>query len=355
MKIAQVCPRYYPSIGGVEEHVRNISERLVRDHDVSVFTTDPSGRLSKVEIIEGVKVNRFKAWAPNEAYYFSRELKKYLTENSDSFDIVHAHNYHAFPALYATQAKNRNKLVFTPHYHGKGHTFFRSLLHKQYRFLGRRIFEKADKVICVSNHEKTLVAKHFEVGDEKVVVIRNGVNLDEFKLLEKRTKGCRNILSVGRLEKYKGIQYLIEVLPRLDQDIILEVVGKGPFKENLVKLARKHDVEDRVKFHQDLPRQELLQLYADADLFVLLSKHEAYGLSVAEAMCAGTPCIVSKTSALIEWVDDDNCFGIDSPGDLNTLRSLITSVMGKRVRGSKIWDWGEVVEKLVGVYENCLY
>ena len=105
MKILQVCPRYYPYFGGVEEHVRNISQRLAEKHEVTVATMDPSVKLPKEEVIDGVKIKRFR-----EMYYFSKDLRNYLIKNSDSFDVVHAHSYHAFPALYAAQAKKRNKL-----------------------------------------------------------------------------------------------------------------------------------------------------------------------------------------------------------------------------------------------------
>lgn len=354
MKILQVCPKYYPSIGGVEEHVRNISVRLAKKHYVSVFTTDPSGKLSKEEVINDVEVKRFRSWAPNEAYYFCKELKKCLTKCSDGYDIVHAHNYHAFPALYAAQAKGRNKLIFSPHYHGAGHTFLRNLLHKPYKFFGKKIFEKADKVICVSNYEKSLIANHFKISDKKVAVIPNGVDFKEFEGLEKRCKDCRVILYVGRLEKYKGVQYLIRALPKLDDDIVLEIVGRGPYKKSLVILVTKLGVQGRVRFYQDLPRKELLQKYGDADLFVLLSKHEAYSICVAEALAAETPCIVANTSALTEWVDNENCFGIGSPEDLDALQSLINSVIGRRVYSSRIWNWDQVVGELIGVYENCL-
>lgn len=97
MKILQVCPRYYPFVGGVEEHVRNISERLVKKHDVIVATTDPSRILPNEEIINGVKVVRFKSWAPHESYFFSRQLRKYLIGSSQHFDIVEAHTYSEFP------------------------------------------------------------------------------------------------------------------------------------------------------------------------------------------------------------------------------------------------------------------
>jgi len=352
MKLLQVCPRYYPYFGGIEEHVRNISERLSKKHDIVVTTTDPSGKLPKENFVNGVEVKRFKCWAPREAYYFSGDLKRYLMENSDSFDVVHAHSYHAFPALYAAQAKGENKLVFTPHYHGTGHTFFRKLLHIPYKFLGKRIFQKADRIICVSNYERSLVTKNFDVTEGKVMVIPNGVNLEEFKGFRKRKKNYRTILSVGRLEKYKGVQHLIRGLPRLDHDIILEIVGKGPNKESLVKLARKLYAEDRVKFFQDLSRTELLQKYTDADVFILLSEHEAFGMSVAEALASKTPCILANTSALREWIDGENCFGVNYPIEVDELVSLINKVIGRKVHHVDMWDWEEAAGRVAELYND---
>jgi glycosyltransferase involved in cell wall biosynthesis len=303
-------------------------------------------------MINGVKVRRFKSWAPNEAYYFSLELKKWLMVKSDGYDIVHAHSYHALPALYAAEAKGKNKLIFSSHYHGKGHTFFRVLLHIPYKFLGGKIFERADKVVCGSSFEKNLVTKNFTVNEEKIVVVPNGVDLG-FKGLRKNKAECRKVLCVSRLEKYKGIQYLIRVLPKLDNDIVLDIVGKGPYKQRLVRLARELGVENRARFLQDLSRKELLQKYVDADLFALLSEHEAYGISVAEALASGTPCVVADTSALSEWIDNENCFGIRYPINLDELASLINSVIGKRMGALRLPDWDEVTDKLVNVYKSC--
>lgn len=357
MRIALVTGRYYPFIGGVETHVQEIANHLVKrgaNLEVEVLTTDPSGKLPKNDFVNGVEVRRFKSWAPNEAYFFSRSLRKYLMENSESFDIVHAHGYHSFVPLYAAQAKSRNKLIFTPHYHGGGHTFFRSLLHKPYRLLGKKIFKEADKVICVSKCEKDLVLKHFGVDEKKIEMIPNGINLEEFQDLKKtRNKRGRTILSVGRLEKYKGVHYLIEALAKVNDNMILEVVGKGAYKESLIKLASSLGIAGRVRFFEDLPRSELLQKYADADLFALLSKHEAYGICVAEALASGTPCIVSNTSALTEWIDDQNCFGINNPANVAELVSLLDKVIGRSVEKPKLLDWDEVTDKLIKVYE-CL-
>ncbi|MEM2129444.1 MAG: glycosyltransferase family 4 protein [Candidatus Bathyarchaeia archaeon] len=354
MKILHVCPRYFPCIGGVEEHVKNICERLAGKFEVSVFTTDPSGQLPVKEIINGVEVTRFKSWAPSEAYYFSASLKHFLSKYSHVFDIVHAHSYHAFPAYYAAKGKTKNKLVFTPHYHRKGHTTIRSLLHIPYNFLGKKIFEKSDRVICVSYYEKELIKKCFKVNEKKIDIVPNGVSTKEFMGLKRsKPRGrYKTILCVSRLEKYKGIQYLIQVLPLLENDVILEVVGKGPYKSHLVRLAKKLNVSERVKFFQDLSRSELLREYANADVFVLLSAYEAFGLCVAEALCAGVPCIVTKTSALLEWVDNENCFGVDYPICLNELVILIKHVIGKKAVMPKIYDWDEIAEKVAQLYQK---
>jgi glycosyltransferase involved in cell wall biosynthesis len=353
MRILQVCQRYFPYYGGVEEHVRQISERLAKENEVEVCTTDPSGSLARTEFVNGVEVKRFDCYAPNDAFYFSSAMKRYLKDNSESFDVVHAHNYHAFPALYAAQTKKGKKLVFTPHYHGKGGTFFRSLLHKSYKFFGGEVFAKADKVVCVSNYERNLLSKNFGKIDGKVVLIPNGVNLDEFKGLKERKGDSHLVLTVGRLEQYKGVQHLVRVMPKLARDVVLNVVGEGVYLGTLVKLVKKLSVENRVRFFQKLSREDILQKYVEAGVFALLSEGESYGLTVAEALLCGTPCIVANTSALTDWVDNKNCYGVDYPIDQNRLKVLIEKLMGQRVSEltAPILDWNDVTERLLNIYK----
>lgn len=352
MKILQVCQRYAPYIGGIEEHVRNISERLTKDFDVSIATTDPSGRLPRETRLNNLDIIRFKSYAPGEAYFFSEALRQYLHENSNDFDIVHTHGYSVFPSLYAAWAKGKNKLVFTPHYHGTGHTKFRSLLHKPYHHFGKKIFDAANRVVCVSNYEKCLVQEDFKIIGEKISLIPNGVDLAEFSNLVREKHDDKRILYVGRLERYKGIQNLIEVLPKLGRDFRLEIVGKGPYRKGLNSLVEKLRLENSIDFSQDLSRKELLQKYANADVFALLSEHEAFGISVAESLCAGTPCVVANTSALSEWVDGKNCFGIKYPINLFELASTIKNVAGKKAQSFNVYDWNEITSLLVDLYKH---
>jgi len=351
MKIIQVTPRYYPHIGGIEKHVREISERLVKkDIDLEVVTTDPSNRLSREEVINGVRVKRFLSIAPNDSFYFCPRIYFFLKKNK--YDIIHAHGYHVLTSLFAALTKKDDqKFVFTPHYHGVGHSFIRNLLHKPYRPIGARIFEKADKIICVSEFELNLIKEHFNVPISKLIHIPNGINLDEFKDVKPLEREYKTILFVGRLEKYKGVQYIIQALPLLKHHR-LEIIGKGSYERELKKLASKCGVRDKIDWMKELPRPELLQHYKSADVFVMLSEYEAYGITVAEALASETPCIVAKAGALSEFVDDEMCMGATLPIGVNELAEMIertTSV--KRVKyGKNLMGWDEVVERLIGVY-----
>lgn len=347
MRIAQVCPRYSPDIGGVETHVAEISRRLVaRGHDVTVITTDPSGKLPRSETLDGVKVLRFPAFAPGDAYYLSPSLYSYLRKGH-GFDIIHAHGYHAVPALFASYAKE-GKLVFTPHYHGHGHTWLRSILLKPYKLLAGRIFTKADRVVCVSEHEKRLVCRDFPRSCEKISVVPNGVNKAEFKAVEPWPKGLKVILYVGRLEEYKGVQYAIHALKFLPWYRLL-VIGRGPYKEALLEEAKKAGVQDRVAILEGQSRANLLRWYATADVFVMLSTSEAYGITVAEALTAGVPSIVANGSALEEFVDGDTCKGVDLPIDGEALAKLIESAQFKELPKS-VLDWDQVAGMVLGIY-----
>ncbi|HWQ49338.1 MAG TPA: glycosyltransferase family 4 protein [Methanosarcina sp.] len=351
MKIAQICPRYFPDIGGVETHVKEISERLVKaGHDVEVITTDPTGKLSKQEIINGVKVIRFRSFAPGNAYYFAPQIYTYLKKHD--YDVIHAHSYHAFPAFFASLGIYGGKFVFTPHYHRHGHTAFRDLLHKPYRLLGKMIFSRADSVICVSEYEKKLVESDFEVAT-KTVKIPNGINLKEFKNLRQRGKNSnmnarreKILLYVGRLEEYKGVQYIIQSLHEF-QHFRLKIVGKGPYEAELHNIAKSVEVEGRIEWLKELSRKELLECYADADIFLMPSSHEAYGITVAEALAAGIPCVVATGSALEEFVDGRNCVGIENPVSKQKVMKALKEIKSKERKeksgiDKNIMDWNEV-------------
>ena len=354
-KVAQVSPRFAPFIGGIETHVEEISTRLCNlGVDIEILTTDPSHSLPDEEVIHGIKVRRFKSWAPADSYYFSTTLSRFLKNHSSDYDIVHAHSLHAIPAYYASMSKKRNKLIVTTHYHGGGHTFFRNLLHVPYRFIIRGILVRADEIICVSRSEKDLLTSRFEINNSKIVVIPNGIDLTEFQKLTKNANKSNTILYVGRLEKYKRIDVIVKALKELDDSTRLEIVGAGPYHEKLLTLINRLGLKSRVAIVQDLTREELLTAYGSAGVFVMPSKYEAYGITVAEALAAGTPCIVANNSALSQWIDGKNCVGVENVENIGDVANKIRQSFGKRVEQIPIQDWNNVAKSTLEQYEVVL-
>lgn len=353
MKIIQVCPLYYPEIGGVETHVKELSERLVRrGHEVEVVCT---GKHYSEEAINGVLVKRFRALAPNNAYYMAPQMYHYL-KKADC-DIFHAHSYHALPAFFAMLAKNDRKFIFTPYYHGRGHTAFRDLMHVPYKYLGSRILREADKVVCISNYEKELIRTNFGISDEKLIYIPNGLNLEEFNV-NGTERDKKRILYVGRLEKYKNIQYIIKSLMYLF-DFKLVIVGKGSYEKQLRELASKTGVLDDIVWLRDLTRVELLGQYKSAGVFISLSPYESFGITVAEALASGTPCIVLNEGALKEFVDNKTCFGVSQRvvADWRLWKYILAVASNENnvfseLPKNKIKSWDEVVDDYERVYEG---
>src|SRR5262249_21328590 len=151
------------------------------------------------------------------------------------------------PAL-AAALGGHGPLVFTPHYHGTGHSPLRRFLHVPYRPLGATIFARAACTICVSEAEAALVRRHFPRAAGRLWLIPNGVEVGALGPAEPYPVDRTVILSVGRLETYKNVHAVLEALPYLDERFVLRVVGDGPARADLEALADRLRLRGRVAF-----------------------------------------------------------------------------------------------------------
>src|SRR4030067_693284 len=129
MEVMQVCPLFFPYLGGIETHVREISKRLVKlGVDIKVYTTDPSGKLPKKENIDDVEIHRFRSYAPNSLYYFSPDLYFELRKLKQA-KVIHVQSFPDFPSLAVDLVKNKNRksMVLTPHYWSTSHVMGTSM------------------------------------------------------------------------------------------------------------------------------------------------------------------------------------------------------------------------------------
>jgi glycosyltransferase involved in cell wall biosynthesis len=356
MKIIEVCAKFYPDVGGIETHVHEIAKRIVNDgrNEVIVYTTDPTGKLPKEEIVDRILVKRFKSYAPNDAYFFSPRI--YFALRKESCDVLHVHSFHSFPSLLATLAlKKRGKLVFTPHYHPTASTPLRSALHLIYDPLQSSIFKKANKVICVSGMEAEMMNKRFGVPKDKIVEIPNGINVEKFRDMPPVSRSNDfQILFVGRLEKYKRASWVLLALKDMirkypEKRIGLVIVGKGPYEMALKSEVESLGLGEYVVFKNGLSYSQLLEEYSRCDVFVLPSEYEAFSIATLEALASKKPVIVSDAGNLPELAKG-NGYVIRSAKELSQSMSLVIE-KGLEVHfDSEKYSWDRIVEKTLEVY-----
>ena len=344
MRVVQVTPRYEPHSGGVETHVKEISERLVeRGHDVIVFTADAERGLNKLGTRNGVIVRRFTSMPPNRGFHAAPQIAV-AVRRADA-DVIHAHNYHSLPLIFSACGVIGRKFVVTPHYHGESPSSIRNQLLSLYRPLGGRALQKADELIAVSDWERSQLCKDFGIDAR---VIPNGIDVERFADAEPEVRERPYLLSVGRLEEYKGVQHIIgalNFLPGYD----LVVAGSGPYRAALERKARVEGVADRVSFTGYVADSRLPGLYAGAAVVVNLSRIEAYGLTVGEALAAGTPVVVRSGTGLNHWTEFDACLAV-SDVTPPTLSAAIERVQGRTVERTPL-GWNEIVLKIESLYQ----
>ncbi len=334
MKIIQVCSRYYPEIGGIETHVKELSEALVKmGNDVEVVCTYSSHKLPEKEMINGVKITRFLAFAPGEAYFFSPAMYFYL--KGQDCDVMHAHNYNAFPALFAAFSRKK-KFIFTPHTFGFSKSLIRNILHRFYRPFGDYIFRRADKIISTAQFERNWLIKTFKIPESKIIYIPLPINIPGKKPVKKHAGNYIKIAYFGRLSQEKNIRVLISAFSLVKQrykDSGLLIAGDGPLRKNLEELGK--NIED-VRFLGRLSETDLNDFLDDIDIFVLPSRFEVSPRSVIEAMSRGIPVISTPVGELPQvFQDGKDCMftKIDDPVDMS---EKIMLLMEKRELAEKI-------------------
>jgi len=292
-----VSPTYYPRIGGVEYVVKFVAERLAKaGHEVSVLAGEPGIEEPAEEEVNSVRVVRWPTWAPGGAYHVPRQrsrLESALRELLGSADVVHLHSIHAvlpvWVGLRLRELGFSGRVVFTPHFHGSGHTFFRRILWIPWRLCLRRLFDSVDVVHAVSEYEAGLLREGFGV---EAMVVEHGVEED---VLDYEWKPGDYVMYSGRLEKYKNVEGVARVVRALNEmglRLTLEVYGEGPYRRRLEEELRRIGVEYHLESFQ--PRGVYLERLSGTRFFALLSQKEAFGQSANEANAIGVPTIVAK-------------------------------------------------------------
>ena len=242
--------------------------------------------------------------------------------------------------------------------------------------IGRMTLSLANKILAVTDYEKKFLISKFSLNDEKISVIPNGVDVDKFKNLpdpqsmisQYSLKKSRVALFVGRIEKKKGIQYLLRAAPKIASEFpdfkILLVGPDWGYQKELKKIAKSTKIENMVIFAGQLNELDLLKAYNLSEFSILPSLGEATGLTILESMAAGKPIVASRLPTISEFVKHGQNGILFEPGDPEKLANSIISLMSnqklreKLIQNGKIIseqrDWSKIVKMITDIYKMII-
>ena len=224
-----------------------------------------------------------------------------------SFDIIHAHDWLSFPAGLAAKRVSGKPLVVHVHATEFDRTGGTGVNQEVYK-IEREGMHLADAIVAVSQWTKNLIVKHYGVAPEKVTVVHNGIDAGDYRPLPDRLAALKRagekiVLFVGRITLQKGPDYFIRAARRvleLEPKTYFIVAGSGDMEGQTLREAAALGIADRVIFTGFVRGQELDALYQSADLYVLPSVSEPFGITPLESLVNGTPVIVSYQSGVAE-------------------------------------------------------
>ena len=334
--------------------MEQIASRLAsQGDDVTVLTQADSPLQPLHETISGVRVERFPVPVPSRHLAISPSLGRALRARRRHWDVVHVHGYHSIAPLLAAVAGAR-PLVFTPHYHGTGHSPMRKVLHYPYRCLGAFVIQRSQRVICVSEAERKLLVSHFPHAMAKSRVIPNGVDLGSLLSAKPFPKDRTTIVSAGRLETYKHVDETLRACALLRDDFQLIVTGDGPDRARLEMTSRDLGLTDKVSFLGRICATELHRWYRTADVYVSMSRNEAMGITILELLACGARVVASDLPAhreLNELVGGAlSIVPICRPAPQDLATAIVEAAQAPPVGDLRIPSWDEVTEATRAVY-----
>lgn len=290
---------------------------------------------------------------------------------SREFDVIHAHDWLTFRAGLRAKAKSGCPLIL--HVHsierdraggGDGNPLVREI--------EALAFLMADRIVAVSGHTKRMIVQDYDVPADKIEVVHNSIDrsmmapLDDrnaYRYLESlKADGWRIVTNVGRLTIQKGLTNLLhaarEVVAREPKTMFL-IVGNGEQYNELVALSAELGIARNVIFTGFQRGKNWRDSFGIADLFVMPSISEPYGLTVLEAIEYGTPALITKQSGVSEAIR--NCLRVDS-WDVSDManqitaavrdRSLIEELHHNAYRELQQLSWNDAADKLHGLYHH---
>ena len=375
-------------IGGISPHVYFLSKSLAKNGvKVYVVTCDFPGAPAH-ETIDGVEVYRvdsyrnpspdFATWVYLMNVNMQREAAALAAKLASKIDVFHAHDWLVANAGIGLKHIFRKPLLVTMHSTEIGrregtHTDTERMIHDTEAWLTY----EAWKVICCSEYMVSHVKWAFGLPSDKLAMVPNGVNTHVYEHINKQSLRLfrrkfalpeeKLVLFVGRLVYEKGAHVLINAIPKVLAKINAKfvIVGSGYMKEQLSNIVKSMRLEHKVLFTGFIDDETLTKLQKCADVSVVPSLFEPFGIVALEAMAANSPVVLSDTGGLSEIVEHDATGVKVYPNNPESLAWGITKILLNENYKNRIvenaylsvaekYNWNKIAQQTKRIYQTVL-
>ncbi|MHB8104799.1 MAG: glycosyltransferase [Dehalococcoidales bacterium] len=376
--------------GGMSVYIRELARELGKNgHSIDIYTRVHDPADPRIEdLAEGVRLIHLKAGKEAkiqkmDVYFslpeFTFNLENFWKNNSLKYDIVFSHYW--MSALVGKYLWETQRIPYVTMYHtlgavknaigiGEGEPTLRIVSEKE-------TVQDCQRIIVATEQEKNDLVHYYNAIPVKVGVVPCGVNMELFKPMDKtsarQTLGLKEdkiLLFVGRIDPLKGIDKLIKTIPLLKTDETLKLVVVGGDEnsrtelDELKKLAATLNIQDSVDFRGLVKQEQLPYFYSAADVCVVPSYYESFGMVPLEALACGTPVVATDVGDLKNIIKPGETGCIVADNSPEKLAVGIMSVLDKsyldmesnlaiRASVSK-WAWANIAEKVAAEMQAVL-
>jgi len=295
------------------------------------------------------------------------EVKRYSEATADIareeiFDVIHCHDWMTYGAgIKAKQLTNKPLVV---HVHATEFDRTGGLSVNQYVYeLEKKGMESADSIIAVSNYTKNKIIEQYGINPDKITVVHNSIDYtDPEKEYFEVKKHNKVVLFLGRITLQKGPDYFLYAARKVlnyDKNVLFIIAGSGDMERFIIEKAAELGISNKVLFSGFLRGDELEKAYKMADLYIMPSVSEPFGLTALEAMKNNTPVIISKQSGVSEVVK--HCLKVDF-WDIDEMANKILGALRYKVLHDSLkenalseirkFSWDEPAQKCINVYNK---
>ena len=402
LKIGLLSYRRHPYSGGQGIYVKHLSKALAElGHEVDVISGQPYPELDeRVNLVKLPSLNifeeedRFRSFKMNylmnplslfewlsvmtggfpEPYTYGVRVNRYLKKRLGDYQIIHDNQSLSYALLHIQQnfplvttihhpitrdhklelenAKNWKQRLSSNRWHG----FLR---------MQKKVAPSLKAIIAPSHSSKIDISNEFSVNKDFIDVVHNGIDTETFKPNDNKNRIKNRIITTASADvPLKGLKYLINALPKiisLYPDTELVVIGKAKNNGETMKLIKKLNLLPYIHFKSNLKEEDIVDLYASAELAVIPSLYEGFGFGAGEAMSCGVP-LISTLSGGLEDIVKGSCYEIE-PGSSVQIENAVIDLFDNEEEMKRVallgrkrilekFNWRQAAKGYLAIYER---